>query len=1105
MRNAVDYVKFALMNVVPFLILALILFLLFRNFFVHGFLVYPDYFEIFLGVPSDFNILQYLSSWSLASLGSVNTTALPDYAILSLLSEVGIFGTLSEMIVILAFLSLGLVCTYLIMRRLTENHWIHSLSMILYVATPMLFITMFNGDANFTLYSLIPVYFLLGMDSIVFHKRVALLLMTVALAFGISWDPFMIIYVLPVFAILFVLSVIYEPRLGYGLVSLLFASVPFVLAVLLNIPYFYTWVSSSYLASTISTVSGSQSSYTLLTYQWATPVRALTLLGGDLFPRYSSFYTALKEELLLALPITAIVGYLNHSTSELHKLLKYGGAMLIIMPYALIELLHYGLLEVVFNRIPILYVYNFPDVLSYILNFGYAIFIPLAFISNGTTHTQRDAATKKLLVLKSGKNLRSYLKIASSIVLVAILLFAASTYLVSGDFNLSYRSEKVGLPPQWTPYANQSFYDIYYYLEGIGGLQGERPLILPTPGMDGGQLFRGLYSNLFNPSSEELIPSNSTNLLAPGQNPSGYYSTMVLNDLVNDTTNMIGIPLGYASVEYIVVDKALDFTGPPTWKWNSLVGSPSFFMRLLSEQRDLELILNSSLFAVFKNLDYRPLVQQYTNADLIAYGSGPVGKQEEINISLSRNSIYEWSLGSAYGPVSYTEAKSGFTVNSSKFGYYSIEFNNNSGSGYLDIQSKNNQVPSYMESRKYPASNLYYTFDIGLSVISQIPKGVYASILGFNKTGTLLWITPIYPGNSLNQTLSLKFDPEFYNANTSSFSFALSLPISTNDSSSVVRFYNPSLSVIPPSPPDQAMLPVTMSKLNGSNLNGTFPLLEQIGFATLGYSSMPSIGSEIFVNAFNGTSVVNSINYSYVYLLPDYSGNITPFSNITETPGGLGGYSYSFSSSFSLNLSNMSGYVYSDSAGMYVDGHGTVRLFLIGPDGPKILSISVNGSNFEWITEKFTPGNYKLTGISGNGSVTINSLVVSFNNLAQAPQRNKSPNATTVVSQSFSDFEFVLDRNVTYVFLSETYNSEWKFQSKGIESIHLSTPLFGNLFVMSNHPSGNGTKSSIYFSEQSVRNALIIVQIIAWASILLLTFLILLRSRGLLKRRHLLH
>ena len=1103
MRNVVDYAKYVLINILPFLSLTLILFLLFRNFFLHGFLVYPDYFETFQGIPSYFNFLQYLSSWSVAYMGSVNTSALPDYAILSLLSGIGIYGTLSEILVILAFLILGLVCIYLIMKMVTSNHWIQSLSMILYVITPMLFITMFNGDANFTFYALVPVFFLAGIYSIVFHKRVALLLMAVVIAFGVFWDPFMIIYILPISAILFILSVIYRPNLRYALISLLFTSVPFLLAVLLNIPYFYTWVSSASLTSTISTLPSSQNSYTLLTYQWATPIRTLTLLAGDLFPRYSMFYTTLKEELLLVLPIGAIAGYLNHSSSELHRLLKFGGAMLIAVPYALIELLHYGLLEVIFNRIPILYVYNFPDVLSYMLNFGYAILIPLSLISTSTPSTQVDKIKKKRLTLKLGKSLRRYLKMVSSLIIVSFLLFAASTYLASGDFNLSHQSENIGFPPQWTPNANNSFYEIYYYLEGIGALQGQRLLILPTPGMDGGQQFRGFYDNLFNPSSEELIQSNSTNLLSLGQSPSGYYSTMVLNDLVNDSTDMIGIPLGYASVEYIVVDKALNFTGPPRWVWGSIVGSPSFFMRVLSEQRDLKLILDNSEFAVFKNLDFKPIVQEYTKADVIAYNSGPAGRQEKMSISMSRNSIHEWYPGSAYGSVLYTLTYSGFTVNSSKFGYYSIEFNNSSGSGFLTIQSKNNQVPSYLESRRFQASNLSYSFGIRLSMNSPVPKGIYVSIIGFNKNGKLLWITPIYPNTSLNQTLSLRFNPESYNVNTSFFTISLSLPLSENNTSSIVHFYNPSLYVSPPLPPDQSMLPVIMTELNGSNFYSTFPLLEEIGSASLVNSDIQSIESEIFINSFNGAPVGNDGNYSYVYILPDYSGNITPFSNITKTPGGLGGYSYSFSSNFSLNLSDINGYTYSNSAGMYAEGHGKVKLYLMGPDGPRILPISVNSSDFEWKIENFTPENYRLIGISGNGNVTINSLIVSYDNLTRAPLQNKLLNSTVVVSKSFSDFEFEMVRNVAYVFLSETYDSEWKFQSKGIESTHQSGLLFGNLFVINNHSSENESKSFIYFSEQPIRNDLIIVQIIAWGSILLLTLLIWLRSRGLLTRMHL--
>ena len=145
----------------------------------------------------------------------------------------------------------------------------------------------------------------------------------------------------------------------------------------------------------------------LSTYQWATPLRSLTLLGASLFPRYEIFYSSPMNNLLYILPLGALLGFILPSTGQWHRTLKVTSAILIILSYSFIELGHYGIMEILFNRIPILYVDNYPDSFFILLNLGYSIIISLSFVSifqNGSkSKTISIVRDPSKLILKATK------------------------------------------------------------------------------------------------------------------------------------------------------------------------------------------------------------------------------------------------------------------------------------------------------------------------------------------------------------------------------------------------------------------------------------------------------------------------------------------------------------------------------------------------------------------------------------------------------------------------------------------------------------------------------------------------------------------------------
>ena len=1072
-------------DLTPFISVVILFLLLFRNFFSEGFLVYPDFFQIF-GAVSGFKALPlYLSSWSFGAMGSINITSLPDYVILGLLSDLGIVGVITEIFTIFFFLSISCIALYFIIKRVTNNPWIISFLEVLYFLTPTLFIEIFNGSADFTFYAMAPAFFLLSLDSIIYRKLSSMIYLGILLGFGVFWNPYAIIFIIPLLLTMLIISLLNSRSFRNIFTSFAFTVFPMVLAVLLNFPYFMSYFTSpSTLGNSLATISNTQGSFMLLTYQWATPLRSLTLLAASLFPRYSLFYSPLMNNLLYILPFGALLGFILPSTGQWHRTLKGTSAILIILSYSLIELGHYGLIELLFNRIPILYVDNYPDSFSILLNLGYSIIISLSFVSifqNGIKSKTR-AITKdpKKLKLRATKLFMSLLPM----LVIVLLLLPANSYLTDGNFNLSSISQNTGFPPQWSPIAPASYYEIYQYLQVHNGLYNERPLILPYPGFNGGQEFRGFDPFLFDTENSSIL--NASTYINLERNPSAYYSTVVVNDLVNNSTNMIGIPLGYASVKYIIVDKSLNFTSLPTWYFGSMTGNPIYFMRILKNQSDLNLIFDNSTFAVFLNENFRPYVQQYTSSSVIAYNQGNVGRNLNLGISLNYSSIKEWTIGSAYASVKYNVSLNSFILNNTKLGFYKISFYNNTGSGDVNVMEIGGNTPLYMESNRLTASNLVYDFTINISTPVPVPDNTFVTLAGFNGSGNLIWLKPYYPNNNQpSNTITAAFNPDVINASTRSFSIIISLPESNGNQTTEETFSNLFVRVTPPSQPNVALLPVLMYDVMGnSSFNQTFPYLISSKNISTASVSIPKVASLIEINTNTNCSISNSPTKNYLYILSNYYGSKVPLNlQIAKTPSGIGGYSVVSDSNSTAKILHLTNYKFTNQVAIYAKGRGAISVTLENLNKYINMSYYINTSTFNWYKAKLLNGSYYVSSIRLNGSLFLNSVMISLLNESSTRNNDSPVNTASNYSNTYSSFKFYLNDNTTYVFLSQSYSNLW-FLSIHNETINpMIGIVFGNLFIVNSENALYNQTVSIEIRGQSLRYIEISIQGIAWTII----------------------
>lgn len=1083
-----------LFHTFPLFLVFVVLYLLFRNFF-SGFLDYPDFFQIFPAVANTTGLSGYLSAWNFGYMGTVNILSLPDYAIFSILSVIGLFGTTLEVLTLFTFLLTAVFFIYRLVGIFSSNPWAKLLASLVYLLSPVLFIEIFNGSANLIFYALLPAYLYFGLNTIVFLRLKHAFFFGIALAFGIFFNPFSLIFVLPVIIILIVISISSNKHLFEVLKSLRNVTLILAVAVLLNIPYFFSYLFNNNLFQTLGAVPISEGPLMVYLYSWANPLIAVTTLGGSLFPRYSMFYSFPNQMTLLVLPFASLISFFISAKSQQIKLLRLTSGLLIIVSFSLIELGHYGYLEILFDRLPFLFTDNYPDSFTLILILGYSLLIPSFLIFEGKSSEQVSKSSLSL-----NKNhfciCRSiFIRTVFFIVVLVLLLIPAGMYMTDGNFNQKYIDQNTGFPPQWTVASPSSFNQMYAFLKNNGGLNGERPLILPYPGFNGGQNFRGFDAFLFDQPYDPL-PANGTNLINLGSNNGGYFATEIANDIIDNNTNLIGVPLGYASVKYVIIDKQLNFSMSPTWYFDSLIGNPHYFFDFFKYQSDMKLVFNNSVIAVFQNENFRPYVQGYKYDGVIESSDTVAPNPTNLDLSLN-NSGEEWGLNSAYGVVNYSTSSNGYTLNSSSYGNMSIIFGKNGGNEISVIQN-GGRYPTYLLSKSFQVYPLTFAFKIGITNLPQYVSNVYVTISGYNSTGGLIWQQPHYPTTGKqNQIISFSFNPKQINNATTTFRVILSLPMTQVHKIFKIRYTNLTLAVNPPEPMGAPLLTTIPYRLFPNNISGQiFPVINAGNSLNMSNYNNQNTIYRIYINK-NSSSNLNSSNSYYLYNLADYySGLLGSNISLINTPESIYNSSLELEKHATMNLKNFSGYHTINDVGVYGQGVGKVILTLERKNTTMNVSINFDTSTYGLAMATLQNGNYSVKKLSVQGNLVTTTIVMAEMNLNSTITYDGTETNVSMLSESYSNFEFNITNTTHFIYLSQSYSPYWNLILHNLVFDPINNPLYGNLFILNNITEVNGFyAASITFSLQPQRTFLVALQISFWAAIAPIAFFFRKRNR----------
>ena len=1073
-----------------------ILYILFRNFFDHGMLIYPDLFEVFPAHPSSLGYNLYFSAWNLGSFGSYNTAMFPMYSFFSLLSELGLYGVVLQESFVMSFLVISGISLAILVRRITDSLSSQFISIVIYFLSPMLFIEIFNGSGVFTFYSMAPLFALLSYMFFVERGKYSFLLLTASISIATFFLPFSIIFSLPIIISAFIVSLIIRPTLKNRLYSGLSFVAVYAFAVFLNAPYFI---------GNLTQLSGvgfkavtSQDSFMLFSYQWASPFRAWTLLGAGLYPRYGIFYDQFWSAMLIALPAFSTLSLIiKCNTTKGHNTKLFLG-ILMLLSYGFIEGVHYGLIFFLFHYFPLMYVDNYPESFSICLNLSYSLLIPV--LIHRLRHFKQEYPLSKQYNNREKRHAFRDGSLATTSIAVAVIAILMLTIIGSsfftiegGNFNFSEINKRIGQPPQWGVVAPPSFTAIYDFLSTHNGLSGERPWILPYPGFNGQSQFSDFYAFLFN-QPYSMSSSGSGFFYAGGGISSQEYSTAIAKALVSNSTDMIGIPLGVASVKFVVVDKSLNFSGSPHWTWGSLAGNPKYFIQLLSYQKDLRLIYDNNTMNVYLNLDYRPYVQGYEGTQLMAYG----------NLKLSNTTVYQWPFDYnglskwGFGPSSLIQSvkatPNGYIINTTvNQGNFSIGFNNNSGKGFLKASTDGymNNSGIYAGGAPIPVSDGLYSFDYSVQYMGPAASGAYVVVSGFNKNFQTIWDMPLYSSvtsstrtTPYKQNLSANFNPYLVNYTTRYISLTIAFQYHLSQvEQSLLIFSNFTLDSIAPLGPDPLLSPLLSSQLvSGFGLNRTAVIpMTLSSISPLQKYDLPDYNVVTYVDSTTKNFSVGRPS-SYLFLIPNvfHTNNSVAF---TSTPSGIAGVSLSNAGK------NVSGTLPAiplspNNTFVMAAGNGKITLTISSRTGPiKNTTISVDSSHLKWY---HVLTNYShsavIIGMIWSGNLTTNAIFET--NLAKTTLRISTTYAGVVQkpSQNLWSFKGVASSKTNVIFLSQSYYQGWVLIYQG-RSVAATVGFgWGNLFNASrsasnNHRSWNFT---LYFKPETVRIQTVAIQFIAW-------------------------
>jgi hypothetical protein len=272
--------------------------------------------------------------------------------------------------------------------------------------------------------------------------------------------------------------------------------------------------------------------------------------------------------------------------------------------------------------------------------------------------------------------------------------------------------------------------------------------------------------------------------------------------------------------------------------------------------------------------------------------------------------------------------------------------------------------------------------------------------------------------------------------------------------------------------------------MGNSSFNQTFPYLISSKDNSTADVSIPKVTSLIEINTNTNCSISNSPTRNYLYILSDYYGSKIPLNlQIAKTASGIGGYSVVSDPNSSAKVLNLTNNKFVNQVAIYAKGRGKISVTLQNLNKYINISYYINASTFNWYKARLLNGSYYVSSIQLNGSLSLNSVMISLLNESLTRNNEFFVNTASNYSNTYSSFKFYLMHNTTYVFLSQSYSNLW-FLSINNETINPTKGIiFGNLFIINSKNVLYNQTVSIEIKGQSLRYIEISLQGVAWSLI----------------------
>lgn len=1074
------------------ILLSLILFL-FRSTFSSGQLITPDFFLLFSVNRSTYGIMVYLSQWNPGGLG-YSSSQPAVYVILSALTLAGIPPALTAPLTLIGLCFVGAASFQRFLEPRLEAPKFALLGAGLFLLSPYLFIDVFNASSALPFDLLLPTVFLLAFRMIEQPWAKPMILLSLVFGFSFAFDPIAPAFALPLL-LLIPLSIgltrrsVYTALRAFGgiasaLIAGLFLNFPFYLG---NLAHFG---SSSLQPSVQAAVS-----IIPISYGFSTPLHFFSLLGAGLYTRYDGYYPPTSEALLVLFSAFALSGLLFRR-GGLNRELVVVACLFYVACAAWIFLTRAGLTTPLYARFGILAALNYPAEFYAYIVISITTLATVAVDRIAQVERERRASRAKsnspktideeAVTKRSGTHrirrgfggiIRQPLTTASCVAVLALLVVPAGFYLESGDFRVSEAPDAFGFPSQWGATVPSAYPAMYDFLESHGGTLDSRFLILPFPGFDGGTQFNPFAINSFGLTEYQ---GNTTAVgLFMGPRPSEF-STSVLDYLIENRTNRIGILLGEASVRYVMVDLQANFTGPPTWAWNSLVGSPSAFLGLLRAQTDLEEVFNDSLFVAFLNLDFQPYVTGTSGVAVVHSGNPSVPLNQTIENWPAKQD--NWSSPAPSSRIASVQILSD--------GYEVVGVN---GSGVMNITFLNatdtvtgsstrlDNLGFYVLANRVQVVSQSYVVRFHQTYTGPANHAGYVTIVGYDINGTFLWAVPSYTigAASTQPNVAVPFNPEELDSRTAYVQVSISFP--SNFGEGILASYsvsNLSLTVSLPSIPSGMLATLFLTQMPPEAAISNYAPLPSLDFSNSTASALAQAGTPVNQLCLGLCSAATFVSDQliFAYSALNRSGNAGA---VEANPNGLTGEVVATSGVLDASLAvNPSPFA---TLALRASGNGTVT---IDSGSTSLVSFVVADPSMNWslISLASQVQTDQLT-IDARGSVRLDSLWLGPPTPGSSPGVPTTNSRTTITDSSLTAYAGTLGNSTTFVILSQGFDSSWSMTVGSITTSSLIAAGWENGFAIPRTAMG-GNAYSIVFAAQVYHTLFVAVQSVALTALL---------------------